>query len=301
VDERFSLDTAVVRRSFNRAAQHFDEAAIVHREVRSRALERLLLLRQAPNVILDLGAGTGHGSAWLNRQFPKAQVIAIDSAFGMLMESNRQRGSWRRLLGRSFSRACGDASALPLRSGSVDWVVSNLMLPWCSSIETVFAEVRRVLKSGGVFAFTSFGPDTLRELRQAWRQVDAHEHVHPFIDMHDLGDALIHAGFAEPVLDVERITLTYADIKSLLNELKAGGSSNALPGRARGLTTRTLFEKLTTAYDSFRLQGKLPTTYEVVYGQAWQSAPTLKSGSQSTKGGETKIPLASVGIRHRRL
>jgi malonyl-CoA O-methyltransferase len=174
------------------------------------------------------------------------------------------------------------------------------MLPWCSSIEAVFTEVRRVLKPGGVFAFTSLGPDTLRELRQAWRQVDAHEHVHPFIDMHDLGDALIHAGFAEPVLDVERITLTYADIKSLLNELKASGSSNALPGRARGLTTQTLFEKLAAAYDSFRHQGKLPITYEVVYGQAWQSAPTSKSGSQASRGGETKIPLTSVGIRHRR-
>jgi malonyl-CoA O-methyltransferase len=280
--------------------QRFDEAAVVHREVRTRALERLLLLRQTPSVILDLGAGTGHGSAWLNSQFPRAQVVAIDSAFGMLLESNRQRGSWRRLLGRSFSRACGDASTLPLRSASIDWVVSNLMLSWCSSIEAVFAEVRRVLKPGGVFAFTSFGPDTLCELRQAWRRVDTHEHVHPFIDMHDLGDALIHAGFSEPVLDVERIRLTYADIKSLLAELKASGSCNALPGRARGLTTQTQLAKMATAYESLRNDGKLPTTYEVVYGQAWQSPVNLRTGSQKTLGGETKIPVTSVRIRGRR-
>jgi malonyl-CoA O-methyltransferase len=174
------------------------------------------------------------------------------------------------------------------------------MLPWCSSVETVFAEVQRVLKPGGVFAFTSFGPDTLRELRQAWLQFDRHEHVHPFIDMHDLGDALVHAGFAEPVLDVERITLTYPDIKSLLNELKASGSCNALPGRARGLTTRTQFAQLTTAYESYRHQGKLPTTYEVVYGQAWQSPPRSKAGSPSPRGMETKIPLTSVGMRTRK-
>jgi malonyl-CoA O-methyltransferase len=299
VDERFSLDTAVVRRAFNRARYSFDEAAVVHREVRARALERLLLLRQTPATILDLGAGTGHGSAWLKTHFPRAQVVAIDSAFGMLLESDRQRGSWRRLLGRSFSRACGDASALPLREASIDWVVSNLMLPWCSSLDLVFAEVRRVLKPGGVFAFTSFGPDTLRELRQSWRQVDGHDHVHPFIDMHDLGDALVHAGFAEPVLDVERFTLTYSDIKALLSDLKAAGSCNALPGRPRGLSTRTQFAKLITAYDSLRHNDKLPTTYEVVYGQAWQSPPRPKSSAQLGRGTETKIPLTSLRLRPR--
>jgi malonyl-CoA O-methyltransferase len=294
VDDRFSLDTAAVRRSFNKARLSFDEAAVVHREVRNRALERLLLLRQAPNVILDLGTGTGHGSAWLKSHFVNAHVIAIDNVLGMLKESDRRRGSWRRLLGRSFSRACGDATALPLRDDSIDWVFSNLMLPWCAA-DAVLAEVRRILKPGGVFAFTSFGPDTLRELRQAWRQADNFEHVHPFVDMHDLGDALVHAGFAEPVLDVERFTLTYTDIKALHSDLKSSGSRNALPHRARGLTSKSKFARLVTAYDAFRQNDKLPATYEVVYGQAWQSARKSNIASR----GETRIPLESLRGRRR--
>jgi malonyl-CoA O-methyltransferase len=294
VDDRFSLDSRIVRRSFNKARHSFDEAAVVPREVRQRALERLLLLRQAPNVILDLGAGTGHGSAWLKAHFPRAQVIAIDSAIGMLEQSDRQRGTWQRLVGRSFARACGDATALPLRDGSVDWVFSNLMLPWCASIEVALTEVRRVLRPGGVFAFTSYGPDTLRELRQAWRS-DASEHVHPFVDMHDLGDALVRAGFAEPVLDVERFTLTYSGFKALLKDLKATGSCNALPVRARGLTGRLKFAQAKAAYEALEIDNKLPATFEVVYGQAWQAPPK----SKNTPDGETRIPLESLRGRRR--
>lgn len=294
MDERFSLDTLAVRRSFNKARRSFDEAAVLHREVRTRALARLLLLRQAPAVILDLGAGTGHGSAWLKRQFPRAQVIAIDSALGMLQESDLQRGTWRRILGRSFSRACGDATALPLRDSTVDWVFSSLMLPWCGSIEAALSEVRRVLKPGGVFAFTSLGPDTLRELRQAWR-ADGAEHILPFIDMHDLGDALIRVGFAEPVLDVERFTLTYGDLKTLLTDLKASGSCNALPDRSRGLIGRAQFARVTAAYELQRRDGKLPATYEVVYGQAWQSV----SKSTVPSSGEIRIPVDSLRGKRR--
>ncbi len=292
---RFSLDTKAIRRSFNKASRSFDKAAVLHREVRQRALERLLLLREQPRVILDLGAGTGHASAWLTKQFPHAHVIAVDSALGMLHESRQHHSGWRRLFTPSFKRICGDATALPLRTASVDWVMSNLMLPWCASIEGVLAEVRRVLKPGGVFSFTSFGPDTLRELRQAWRQADALDHVHPFIDMHDLGDALVRAGFAEPVLDVEHFTLTYSDIKALLGDLKATGSCNALPNRARGLTGRFTFANLTAAYNTLRQDDKLPVTYEVVYGQAWQSLANPKSGND----GETRIPVASLRGRRR--
>jgi malonyl-CoA O-methyltransferase len=289
VDERFSLDTRAVRRSFNKARHSFDEAAVLHREVRTRALERLQLLRKDPEVIVDLGAGTGHGSAWLKAHYPRAQVIAIDSAVGMLQESERQRGGWRRLLGRSFSRVGGDASALPLGNATVDWVFSNLMLPWCGSIEPVLAEVRRVLKPAGVFAFSSFGPDTLGELREAW-QADGNQHVHPFIDMHNLGDALVHAGFAEPVLDIERFTLTYADIKSLFKDLRAVGSCNALQHRSRGLIGRTKFDRMTAAYELQRSANKLPATYEVVYGQAWQSS----AKSKVAPSGETRIPIDSL-------
>jgi malonyl-CoA O-methyltransferase len=167
------------------------------------------------------------------------------------------------------------------------------MLPWCGSIETVLAEVRRVLKPGGVFAFTSFGPDTLCELRQAWRT--GSDHVHAFFDMHDVGDALVRAGFAEPVLDVERITLTYADTKTLLRDLKDSGSSNALPHRSRGLTGRAKFAQLATNYEPYRRDGKLPATYELIYGQAWQAPSKTKVDSK----GETRIPIDSLRGRRR--
>jgi len=295
VDDRFSLDAVALRRSFNKASRSFDAAAVLHSEVRQRALERLLLLRQKPTVILDLGAGTGHASAWFKAQFPQAHVVAIDSALGMLSANRQQRSGWQRLFKRSFSRACGDAAALPLRDASIDWVFSNLMLPWCASLEAVLAEVRRVLKPGGVFSFSTFGPDTLRELRHAWRQVDSFDHVHLFMDMHDLGDALVRAGFAEPVLDVEHFTLTYATVEALLNDLKATGSCNALPNRARGLTGRSKFARLTTAYDASRQNETLPATYEVVYGQAWQAPNKLKRVDRE----ETLISVESLRGRRR--
>lgn len=294
MDDRFTLNSATVRRAFNRARDTYDDAAIVQREVRTRALERLLLLKNTPNVILDLGAGAGHSSAWLKSQFPRAHVIAIDSSIGMLDSSSQQQGYWRKLFGRSFSRTCGDATAIPLLNESVDWVFSNLMLPWCTSIDAVLAEVHRVLKPGGVFSFTSVGPDTLRELRQAWG-FDSHDHVHPFVDMHDLGDALVRTGFAEPVLDVERFTVTYPNIKVLLKDLRQAGSANALPTRRTGLTGRDRFQKMVSAYELLRNQDKLPASCEVVYAQAWRGQP--KAGS--AHDGEFKIPLTAIRRRPR--
>jgi malonyl-CoA O-methyltransferase len=294
VDDRFTLDTATVRRAFNKARNTFDAAAIVQREVRYRALERLRILKSSPDVILDLGAGTGHGSAWLKKQYPRAQVIAIDSALGMLHLGGAQQGYWRKLLGRSFSRVGGDAAAIPLRATSVDWVFSNLMLPWCASLEAALSEVHRVIRPGGVFSFTSFGPDTLRELRQAW-QSDTHDHVHPFVDMHDLGDALVRTGFAEPVLDVERFTLTYPDVKALLKDLQEAGSANALPTRRQGLTGPGRLQEMVNSYESLRYQGKLPATYEVVYGQAWRG----QAKPITDESGETKIPVSAIRRRSR--
>lgn len=294
MDDRFTLDPVTVRRAFNRARDTFDEAAIVQREVRTRALERLLLLKAEPHAILDLGAGTGHASAWFTSQFPRAHVIAVDSSFGMLDASGHQQGYWRKLIGRSFSRVCGDATAVPLRNESVDWVFSNLMLPWCRSVDAVLSEVHRVLKPGGVFSLTSFGPDTLRELRQAWG-FDSHDHVHPFVDMHDLGDALVRAGFAEPVLDVERFTVTYPNVRALLKDLRQTGSANALPTRRIGLTGRGRFEKMASAYELVRNQNKLPASCEVVYAQAWRGQPKANGAHD----GEIKIPLAAIQRRRK--
>jgi malonyl-CoA O-methyltransferase len=234
-------------------------------------LERLDLMTLQPRVILDAGAGTAHGSRALQKRYPRAEVIALDTAFGMLQESRRQQRWWR----RDFTRVCAEAEHLPLADGSVDLIWSNLMLQWCEP-DASFAEFRRVLAPRGALSFSTFGPDTLRELRSAWAAADAHEHVNQFIDMHDLGDALVRAGFAQPVLDVERFTLQYTDVRDLSRDLKTIGAHNVTAGRPRGLTSPRKFMAMCAAYEKYRDAGRLPASYEVVYGQAWAPVTAAK-------------------------
>lgn len=270
----YALEFRWVRRAFDRAAETYDGAAVLHAEVRENLLERLQMVTLVPRVVLDAGAGTGHGSRALRRRYPKALVVALDSSRQMLKVAGRQQ-SWL----RPFGRVCGDAGRLPLADGSVDLVVSNLMLQWCNP-DAVFAEFRRVLKPSGLLSFSAFGPDTLRELRSAWGQVDAHSHVHQFIDMHDLGDALVRNGFAAPVLDVERFTLRYLDVRSVAADLKATGAHNATAGRAKGLTSPRKFAAMQAAYEHFREDGRLPATFEVVFAHAWVPAHTVRRDPQ---------------------
>jgi malonyl-CoA O-methyltransferase len=265
-DDIYALEPGRVRRSFDRAARTYDDAAVLHAEVREDLLQRLQLVTLVPHVVLDAGAGTGHASRALKRLYPKAQVVALDSSLQMLKVAGKQQ-SWL----RPFERICADAELLPLRDGSVDLIISNLMLQWCNP-DAVFAEFRRVLKPSGLLSFSAFGPDTLRELRTAWGQIDAQCHVHQFIDMHDLGDALVRNGFAAPVLDVERFTLQYLDVRKLAADLKATGAHNSTAGRARGLTSPRKFAAMQAAYEKFRQAGRLPATYEVVFAHAWAPA-----------------------------
>jgi malonyl-CoA O-methyltransferase len=270
------LDTYAVRRSFDRAAGTYDEAAVLHARVLKNLLERLELAALVPRTVLDAGAGTGQASRALQRRYPKALVIALDSSRGMLRAAARQQ-SWL----RPFVRVCADAESLPLGDAGIDMVVSNLMLQWCDP-DAVFAELRRVLAPNGLLSFSAFGPDTLRELRTAWAQVDSLSHVHPFIDMHDLGDALVRAGFAAPVLDVERFTLSYLDVPKLAADLKAIGAQNAASDRAKGLTSPRKFAAMQSAYERFRQDGRLPATYEVVFAHAWvPGEPTRGAGADA--------------------
>jgi len=285
-----SLDRRAVRRAFSNASEHYDAVAVLQKEVRERLLERLALFKLQPSVVVDLGCGTAHGSSKLNALYPRAQTIALDAAFGMLQQARPTRW-W---LGRkAFQRVCADASQLPLKTASVDLIFSNLMLQWCDPPDAVFSEVRRVLKPDGVWVFSSFGPDTLRELRLAWQSVDAHTHVNQFIDMHDLGDAMMRAGLSEPVLDVERFTLTYPDAMSLMRELKAIGAHNVTLHRQRSLTGKSALQRVIAYYEQYRQHETLPASYEVVYGQAW--------GNQATSGraqhNEVRISVEHVGRR----
>ena len=289
MSDPFDIDIARVRRSFGRSARAYDAAAVLQKRVRDELLERLDVVRLEPAVVLDLGAGTGHASIALKRRYRSSQVIALDLAEGMLREAGRQQTLLRR-----FRRVCGQAAALPMRDASVDLVFSNLMLQWCQDPDSVFSEIRRVLKPGGLFTFTTFGPDTLVELRRAWAAADERTHVNRFIDMHDLGDALVRSGLAEPVMDVERFTLTYAEVRDLMRDLKDIGAHNANAGRPRGLTGKGTLARMTAAYEAFRKDGRLPATYEVVYGQAWcPVAPPRRKGLP----GEVVVPISRIGRR----
>jgi malonyl-CoA O-methyltransferase len=293
MDDEFTLDTAWVRRSFDRASAGYDAAAVLQTEIRAELLRRLDLTTLNPRVIVDAGAGTGHASRALARRYPKARVLAVDSAPGMLREA-RAQNSWL----RPFERIGADAERLPFETGSVDLVFSNLLLPWCDP-DRLFAEFRRVLRADGCLTATSFGPDTLCELRSAWREADGgHSHVNRFIDMHDLGDALVRAGFAAPVLDVERYTLQYESVRALAADLKALGARNFTAGRRRGLTGRSRFGAMSAAYERYRAQSRLPATYEIVFAQAWApaaaTAPHGGRGGAGTAGGETRVALAEL-------
>lgn len=262
-------DKAQMRRAFARAAAGYDAAAVLQQEVGRRLLARLDLIRFTPGRVLDAGCGTGACLPGLRERYPRAELLALDIAEPMLALARRRGGWWQRRR-RPVRCLCGDVERLPLRDESVDLVFSNLTLQWCADLPAVFAELQRVLRPGGLLLFTSFGPDTLHELRASWAQVDAAPHVNVFPDMHHVGDWLLQTPFADPVTDVERITLTYEDLLGIMRDLKAIGAHNVLGGRPRGLTGKARLAALREAYEAHRRDGRLPVTYEVVYGHAWK-------------------------------
>jgi malonyl-CoA O-methyltransferase len=285
-----AIERGEVRRAFGRAAATYDAAAELQRRVRDELLSRLDYVKLEPAAVLDLGAGTGHAALALKRRYPASTVVALDLAESMLREARRRQPLFRR-----FQRVCADAAALPLRSGTVDLVYSNLMLQWCDVPDGVFAECRRVLRAGGLLSFTTFGPDTLVELRRAWAEADdGGVHVSRFLDMHDVGDALVRSGFAEPVMDVDRVTLTYAEVRDLMRDLKAIGAHNAASGRRRGLTGKSTFARMVDAYERERRDGRLPATYEVVYGHAWAPATSER---RADPPGVVRVPVGRIGRR----
>jgi malonyl-CoA O-methyltransferase len=279
-----------VRRSFGRAAQDYDAHAFLQREVADRLFERLDYIKLNPKRVLDLGSGTGFATERASARFPKAEVIALDCAWPMLDHARTKvTPSWsRRLFGHvpNVRYVQADAEHLPLTNSSCDAVLSNLTVQWCDP-QRVMAEAHRVLLPSGLFMFTTLGPDTLKELRASFGMAEgnaASAHVNRFVDMHDLGDMLVKAGFADPVMDQETITLTYSDINTLFAELKGIGAHNVLPGRAQGLTGKSRWARMVAAYESMRIDGRLPATYEVVSGHAWRPAFTTQHAVNGAQG-----------------
>lgn len=258
------FDLTQVRRSFGRAAAGYDAHAALQVEVQKRLQERLDDLPLEPSRILDVGCGTAHGTAQLRQRFGKAHTIALDLALPMLQAARRQR-TWR----NPFARVCADAEVLPFQDGGFDLVHSNLCLQWCGQLETVFDEFRRMLNPRGVLLFSTFGPQTLIELREAFAQVDQAPHVSRFLDIHQIGDAMLAAGFRDPVLERDVFTLTYPNLLDLMRELRALGATNADHDRPRGLTGKHHLQKVIAAYEPNRREGVLPATWEVVYAMAW--------------------------------
>lgn len=265
----YVLEKRLVRRAFDRAAHSYDSSAVLQREVSERMLSRLEYVRIAPDAILDAGSGTGRGRQALGGIYPDATVIELDLSLAMLLQARPEMPWWKRPFAHMPQQVCGDIENLPLKSASMGMVWSNLALQWCNDLDGALSEIRRVLKPEGLFMFSTFGPDTLKELRRAFPATDAHVHVNRFIDMHDIGDALLHCGFAMPVMDMECITLTYEDVRGVMRDLKAIGAHNVMRGRPRGLFGRSAWARVVENYESMRCAGRLPATFEVIYGHAW--------------------------------
>lgn len=268
------VDRRQVARRFSRVAANYDQADFFVREVDRRMQERLDYVRLTPQRILDLGCSRGGSFAALQARYPEARIVGLDLAPTMLAAGGAARPGWQRWLGLGRNDpqpVAGDAANLPLKSASTALVWSNLLLHWLDNPIPALAEAHRVLEVGGLLMFSALGPDTLKELRTAFG--DGRSRTQRFADMHDLGDMLVGCGFADPVMDMEVITLTYDDFDAMLGDLRAAGSSCAMHDRPRGLTGRAAWQRVRTAYEGLRRDGKLPATFEVVYGHAWKVAP----------------------------
>ncbi len=269
----FKIDKKQVRRAFSRAAQDYDAAAVLQREVCTRMLERLGYVKLQPSRIIDVGSGTGWGTRQLGERYPKADITALDIAIGMLQVARGTSSWWQKIFaGKRESFLCADVEALPITSNSVDMVWSNLALQWCNDLPATFVEMKRVLKTDGLLIFSSFGVDTLKELRVAFSEVDGFNHLSRFADLHDIGDMLMEAGFADPVMEMEKITLTYDDVRAVMQDLKRIGAHNATAGRATGMMGKATWQRVTENYETLRCNGKLPATFEIIYGHTWKPA-----------------------------
>ncbi len=277
-----------ISKAFTQQASNYEQAAKVQHEIGQRLLERLHYLKIQPQYILDLGCGPGVFSRELALLYPKARIIGLDLATGMLCEA-RKKQSWR----CKWSLVAADMNHLPFPTGFFDLIFANQVIHW-GSLEQVLRELNRVMKANACFMFTTLGPDTFKELKHSWLAADTHTHVNFFADMHDVGDILLNEYFLDPVMDMEWLTVHYTSLMHLVKTLKKQGVRNIHPSRNLGLTGKTAWRIFEEQYAQLKTNnGKYPLTYEVVYGHAW------KGDRQKTETGvETFVPLTSIkGLR----
>jgi len=274
--------------AFNRHAADYEKAAKVQCEIGERLFERLDYLKIEPRYILDLGCGTGLFTLKLKKKYPTAQVIGIDLAYLMLLESKKKQGFWR----HKWPLLNADMAALPFADGVFDLVFANQVIHWTSPLAKVMSELNRVMNAQGCLMFSTLGPDTFKELKAAWATADNHSHINEFADMHDIGDCLLAERFLDPVVDMELLTVHYDDLKKLTRSLKNQGVRNVNIKRNPGLTGKNAWELFASAYEQYRTEkGKYPLTYEVVYGHAWKGEQR-----RTDKGVETFIPVSKIKI-----
>ena len=288
------FENASLRRNFGRAATRYAQVAVLQREVENRLIEQLDFLEdRQPIRILDLGCGPGRASGAMKKRWPRAQVIAIDAALPMLKEVPKQTRFWR-----PVKRVCADVSQLPITDASVDVIFSSLCLQWVNVLPATLAEFRRVLKPDGLLLFSTFGPDTLLELRESyWQAGEKNPPLSPFAAIQQIGDAIIAAGFKNPVLDRELYQLTYSDVRTLMRELKAIGATDVRPQRLRGMAGKTRFQNMCAAYEKLRYNGVLPSTWEVVTAMTWGPEPGV---SRRELGADiASFPADAIPIRRR--
>lgn len=267
------IDRQAMRAAFEKAAISYDAAAVLQQEVANRLVERMELMSMKPTSILDAGTGTGFVSQLLAQRFPKAKITALDLAFNMLKQSRNKR-TFKQRWNKQFHYVNAEVENLPFADASLELVISGLTFQWCQDLPKVFKEIRRVLAPGGLLLFSTFGPDTLKELRQSWATVDDLPHVNMFADMHEVGDALLKSGFADPVMDMEMLTVTYEDIKTVMRDLKQIGAHNVMQGRSHQITGKNKLKQMMQAYEQYRQGGLVPVSHEIVYGHAWM--PEMK-------------------------
>ncbi len=273
-----TIDRRAMRAAFEKAAVSYDTVAVLQQEVADRLVERMDLMSMKPVSILDVGSGTGFVSQLLAARYPAAKITALDLAFNMLKQA-KTKCSFRQRWNKQFNYVNAEVENLPIADASVELIISGLTLQWCQDLTKVFKEFKRVLAPGGLLMFSSFGPDTLNELRQSWAKVDNAAHVNAFADLHDVGDALLQSGFADPVMDMEMITVTYKDVKTIMRDLKLIGAHNVMQGRSHSITGKNKLQKMIAAYEQFRVEGLLPVSYETVYGHAWAADEQKKEGA----------------------
>jgi malonyl-CoA O-methyltransferase len=290
----FRVDARQARRAFERAARQGRDAGALQGEVERRMLERLEYVRLVPRRVLDAGCGTGRGLALLRGRYPKADLLGVDFAWAATAAALRSETlaarAWRLVRGRMNACVCADFERMPLRSAAVDLVWSNLALAWAEDPLAALREFQRVLATGGLLMFSSYGPDTLKELKSAFARDSSARRVHSFVDMHDVGDMLVSCGFVSPVMDVERITLTYSRADDLARDLRASGQACAADDRPRALMGRGTWRRMLAAYETLREDGRLPATVEVVYGHAWKGEPRMSADGRQVVNWATKTP-----------